>query len=118
MLIRLGLEPVFGALTVSVVLLALTFSQHSSLLKSDEEKSLTEPPLKDVKNKDQKPAWLNSTVIFLGAMCFVAFLSEGAMLDWGALLLHDYKGVDKALSGLGYAFSRLPWLLCACLATK
>jgi MFS family permease len=43
-------------------------------------------------------------VLFLGVMCFVVFLTEGAVLDWSALLLRDFKGVDQALSGMGYAF--------------
>ncbi len=104
LLIKIGLEPVFGAITVSVCLLVLMFSQQSSLLNGDEEKALTQPAGNETKIKNNRPAWLHGTVLFLGAMCFIAFLSEGAMLDWGALLLHDYKGVDMALSGLGYAF--------------
>jgi MFS family permease len=36
-------------------------------------------------------------------MCFVAFLSEGAVLDWSAVFLRDNKGVDKAMAGVGYA---------------
>lgn len=104
LLIKSGLNPVLGAVIVSVCLLVLTFSQYSALLKGTEEKSLTAPVDHNTSGKKQRSAWLNRAVIFLGLMCFVAFLSEGAMLDWGALLLHDYKGVDKALSGLGYAF--------------
>ncbi|WP_345952120.1 MFS transporter [Mucilaginibacter sp. PAMB04274] len=51
----------------------------------------------------EKSAWSNHLVWFLGAMCFVAFLSEGAILDWGALFLRDNKGMDKAFAGAGYA---------------
>jgi MFS family permease len=39
----------------------------------------------------------------MGLMCFIVFLSEGAMLDWSAVFLTENRGVDVALAGLGYA---------------
>lgn len=42
-------------------------------------------------------------VLFIGALCFVAFLAEGAMLDWGAVFLTSAHGVEAAYAGLGYA---------------
>jgi MFS family permease len=36
-------------------------------------------------------------------MCFIAFSSEGAVLDWGALLLRDSKNVEGEYAGLGFA---------------
>jgi predicted MFS family arabinose efflux permease len=45
-------------------------------------------------------------VLFIGLMCFVAFLAEGAMLDWSAVFLTTVRGVEPSLAGLGYvAFS-------------
>jgi predicted MFS family arabinose efflux permease len=41
-------------------------------------------------------------VLFLGVLCFVAFLAEGAMLDWSAVFLIS-RGVEPARAGLGYA---------------
>ncbi|MET0285972.1 MAG: MFS transporter [Polyangiales bacterium] len=41
-------------------------------------------------------------VLFLGVLCFIAFLAEGAMLDWSAVFLIS-RGVDPARAGLGYA---------------
>lgn len=102
-LIKIGINPVTGATLISIGLLILTFTQQSALLPHSKEKSLSQAEQSSDTAKVGS-AWLNSAVLFLGLMCFIAFLSEGAMLDWGALLLHDYKGVDKALSGLGYAF--------------
>lgn len=43
-------------------------------------------------------AWL------LGLLCFVSFLAEGAMLDWSAVFLRDFRGVPPASAGFGYAF--------------
>lgn len=42
-------------------------------------------------------------VLLLGALCFISFLAEGAVLDWSALFLRDLRGVDVALAGIGYA---------------
>ncbi|MBA1194725.1 MAG: hypothetical protein K0S77_1575 [Pseudomonas sp.] len=42
-------------------------------------------------------------VLTLGVLILICFLSEGAMLDWGAVLLTQEKQVDVSLSGVGYA---------------
>jgi MFS family permease len=42
-------------------------------------------------------------VILIGALAFVAFLTEGAILDWSALLLTGSFGVPAAQAGIGYA---------------
>jgi MFS family permease len=42
-------------------------------------------------------------VLFIGALCFVAFLAEGAMLDWSAVFLTSVRGVETEYAGLGYA---------------
>jgi MFS family permease len=101
--IKLGLSPVVGASLVSAGMLVLVFNQHGSLLNKDKELSLNKPSITN-NEQSKKPTWLNGSVLFLGIMCFVVFLTEGAVLDWSALLLRDFKGVDRALSGMGYAF--------------
>lgn len=42
-------------------------------------------------------AWL------LGLLCFASFLAEGAMLDWSAVFLRDFRGVPAVSAGFGYA---------------
>lgn len=42
-------------------------------------------------------------VIVLGLLAFVAFLTEGAMLDWSSLFLIHERGVPAATAGIGYA---------------
>ncbi|RYY73149.1 MAG: MFS transporter [Gammaproteobacteria bacterium] len=44
----------------------------------------------------------HGAVIFIGILCFIIFLAEGAMLDWSALLLTS-GGLSAAQGGLGYA---------------
>lgn len=42
-------------------------------------------------------------VAFLGLLCFILFLAEGAVLDWGALLLLQSPQMPATWAGLGYA---------------
>jgi MFS family permease len=42
-------------------------------------------------------------VLLVGALCFVVYLAEGAILDWSALYLTQDKYLETALGGLGYA---------------
>ncbi|KRE95012.1 MFS transporter [Frateuria sp. Soil773] len=42
-------------------------------------------------------------VLVLGLLCFASFLAEGAMLDWSAVLLRDFRGFAPASAGIGYA---------------
>ena len=39
----------------------------------------------------------------LGALCFVSFLAEGAILDWSAVLLRLWREAAPATAALGYA---------------
>lgn len=45
----------------------------------------------------------HGAVIFIGVLCFIVFLAEGAMLDWSALFLTGARGLDAGRGGLGYA---------------
>ena len=45
----------------------------------------------------------HGTVLFLGALCFIVFLAEGAVLDWSAVFLTTLRGMAPSHSGWGYA---------------
>ncbi|MDB5765286.1 MAG: putative rane protein [Collimonas fungivorans] len=45
----------------------------------------------------------HGAVIFIGVLCFIVFLVEGAILDWSALFLTASRGLDASQGGLGYA---------------
>lgn len=114
LLIELGLQPLMAAICISVLLVAIVSMQWKHLMDAQTEKAVTAHFSKltaaDAGEKTAKKtggankgAWLNGPLIFLGLMCFAAFLSEGAMLDWSAIFLREDKGMDKALAGVGYA---------------
>lgn len=43
-------------------------------------------------------------IYLLGLMAMFLFVSEGAVLDWGALYMNQERGADLAVAGLAYAF--------------
>ena len=45
----------------------------------------------------------HGVVLFIGVLCFIVFLAEGAMLDWSAVFLSAEKHIGEAYAGLGYA---------------
>jgi MFS family permease len=45
----------------------------------------------------------HGVVLFIGALCFIAFLTEGAVLDWSGVFLNSVRGVATSYAGLGYA---------------
>ncbi|MGH7244091.1 MAG: MFS transporter [Phycisphaerales bacterium] len=47
-------------------------------------------------------AWPHGRVIVLGCCCFVLFLAEGSVLEWGAVFLNTVRGMDKANAGVGF----------------
>lgn len=59
---------------------------------------------RDTKSKQGDPMLVlpRGWVIFLGLLCFVMFMTEGAMLDWSALFLTSERGVSAHHAGMGY----------------
>lgn len=45
----------------------------------------------------------HGVVLLIGALCAAAFLVEGAVLDWSAILLSSSRGLAVAQAGIGYA---------------
>lgn len=41
-------------------------------------------------------------VLFIGVLCLIVFLAEGAVLDWSGVFLTENLSVEKARAGLGY----------------
>ena len=56
-------------------------------------------------SKSDGPAFAipHGIVLFIGALCFIVFLTEGALLDWSAVFLTSVRGMDASQAGLGYA---------------
>ncbi|WP_095059179.1 MULTISPECIES: MFS transporter [unclassified Pseudomonas] len=90
-LLGLGLSPLNATLVVNVVLLIALAKAVPHMLPYGSESS--------------GPAFAvpHGIVLFIGGMCFIVFLAEGAALDWSAVFLAQERGIDTAYAGLGYA---------------
>jgi predicted MFS family arabinose efflux permease len=97
LLIGAGLTPFVVTLVVSALLVFLLVLAWSGLLPYG--------------NRDAGEAPLfvlpRGFVIFLGTLCFLVFLAEGAMLDWSAVFLVSVHGLDPASAGFGYSMFAL-----------
>jgi len=102
-LMKFGLEPIIAAVSIAILLIVIVISQYRSLLDRDMEMQAIQKYSSASDSSENSSSWLNSSVLFLGAMCFIIFLSEGAMLDWSAIFLVENRGIDTELSGIGYA---------------
>ncbi len=90
-LLGLGLSPLQATLVVIVIMAA-------ALLKAG-------PHLLPYGSESSGPAFAvpHGVVLFIGCLCFIVFLAEGAVLDWSAVFLSAERGLDEAYAGLGYA---------------
>ncbi|AMB86128.1 MFS transporter [Pseudomonas agarici] len=90
-LLGLGLSPLVATGVVVVLLILALLKAAPHLLPHGGESS--------------GPAFAvpHGVVLFIGLLCFVVFLAEGAMLDWSAVFLSAEHQVPDAYAGLGYA---------------
>jgi predicted MFS family arabinose efflux permease len=60
----------------------------------------------------------HGVVLFIGVLCFVAFLAEGSVLDWSAVFLTSVRGMGAAYAGLGYAMFSLAMTVCRLMGDR
>jgi MFS family permease len=90
-LLTLGLPPVAIGIGVAVVALALLAAAWPHLLPYG--------------GHSGGPLFVRPRgfVLFVGLLCFVMFLTEGAVLDWSAVFLVAVRDVPATVAGIGYA---------------
>jgi predicted MFS family arabinose efflux permease len=93
-LLAIGVPLAVAAAFIAAMLIALVLWLRSGLL---DDGPVTETAEKAAFGMPHALAWL------LGLMCFASFLAEGAMLDWSAVFLRDFRGFAAASAGFGYA---------------
>ena len=47
--------------------------------------------------------YTHPTVLLIGLMCFIMFMTEGSMLDWSGVFLNSERGVSLEHAGYGFA---------------
>ncbi|WP_125720090.1 MFS transporter [Flavobacterium ustbae] len=104
LLIKTGLEPLHAAVFIAVLVLLTVAFQYRKLFDASSERQTASTHSEEKESvSGGKFAWMNRGVLFLGMLCFIVFMSEGAMLDWSALFLHENRGMDESRAGIGYA---------------
>jgi predicted MFS family arabinose efflux permease len=90
-LLGIGASPFVATLCVAAGIIAALAAAASHLLPYGGQ------------NEGPVFALPHGVVLFIGCLCFIAFLTEGAMLDWSAVFLTSVRGIDKNYGGLSYA---------------
>ena len=90
-LLTLGLHPLIAALCIVATVLGALYKAAPAFLTYGTERG---GPMFAVPR---------GIVLFLGALCFIVFLTEGAILDWSAVFLVSSRGLEPSIAGLGYA---------------
>jgi len=90
-LLSLGMTPWNATLTVAAAIAVLL--------------ALSAPYYLPYGGRSSGPAFAlaKGVVLFIGVLCFILFLTEGAVLDWSAVFLTDVRGMSPVHAGLGYA---------------
>ncbi len=86
-----GASPLAATLCIAAIIAALLLAFGPHLLRYGGEE------------KAPSFALPHGVVPLVGALCFIVFLAEGAMLDWSAVILTSLHGMSPAHAGLGYA---------------
>src|SRR5262249_16408447 len=62
-------------------------------------------PRVDDEESEQAPLFVmpHGFVLYVGLLCFLCFMAEGAVLDWSAVLLKSSRAASPSLGGLGFA---------------
>ncbi len=93
LLLWLGSGPLGACLAIVLLVALLLWRASPDLLHEPEAREGGAPAF----------ALPHGAVIFIGALCFIVFLAEGAMLDWSAVYLTAQLGLEEGRAGLGYA---------------
>lgn len=96
LLLHLGMAIETCAVVLPAAMLVLVALEFQGLV----------PDVRDVPSTDAKNGRRlvpPIAVVVIGLMTLALYLSEGAVLDWGAVFLHEARGLDLATAALGYA---------------
>ena len=105
-LLGIGASPLGAALCIVAVIVVAVTSAASHLLPYG------------TKSAGPIFALPRGVVLFIGALCFITFLTEGAMLDWSAVFLTSVRGLEASYAGLGYALFSLAMTICRLLGDR
>lgn len=103
-LLAVGLSPLMSTLSVVMILLVIGGVAIPSCLTSFEQDEKPHEYTTQAPKKFYRP---DGIILLIGMMCFIAFLSEGAAMDWGGIYLTSKYQLNPAFAGLAYTFFAL-----------
>jgi predicted MFS family arabinose efflux permease len=92
-LLAVGLSIAQASWVIAVAMAIVVALQGRALL----------PHEQDASPQSTRFVLAHGRLLLLGILCALAFLGEGAVLDWSAVFLRFSRGVGEAAGGLGYA---------------
>jgi fucose permease len=99
-LLSVGVNPLMSALVICSLLIVIgLIAVPQSLTKVEQEKVAE---IKEAKRFSQKLP--SPTILLIGVVCFIAFLSEGSAMDWSGIYLVSEYQIKPAFAGLAYTF--------------
>ncbi len=115
-LLAVGVSPLVSALAISALLLLIAIMAVPACLTEIEPEAVSNEEANKQEASKSQPVSLptskhklkfklpNPTILLIGVMCFIAFLSEGAAMDWSGIYLTSKYQVTATYAGLAYAF--------------
>jgi predicted MFS family arabinose efflux permease len=95
LLLHLGISPLACAIDVSALLVLLIATQAESLNP--------DPPVEAYTAAHARRGLAPLPVLFVGLMTLALYLSEGSIVDWGAVFFREVRGYSASTAALGYA---------------
>jgi fucose permease len=95
LLLRLGFSPLACAIDVSAALILLIATQAEGLR--------ADLPAVSARASHTRRGIPPMPVLFVGLMTLALYLSEGSIVDWGAVYFHELRGYSASTAALGYA---------------
>ena len=97
-MLSFGWAAVIGALVVSAVIAMIILIAIPFCLTAQVENEQTQQD-----QKQQGSVRPSFSIILIGLICFIAFLSEGAAMDWSGIYLTEHFKVQQQHAGLAYS---------------
>ncbi|XID75292.1 MFS transporter [Alkanindiges sp. WGS2144] len=103
-LLAAGVSPLVSAVVISLVLLAIALIALPACLTHIEQSRTEQEEPNSVAQQITHRKIPDPIIFMIGAMCFIAFLSEGAAADWSGIYLTSKYQVSATYAGLAYVF--------------
>lgn len=98
-LLTIGLPLLPSAIVVMAVLMLLGIFGFKGLYGKDESEPQQEKKEKSSKGK----TFFHPLVLTFGVLCYIMFMTEGSIMDWSGVFLNEFRGVELAHAGYGFA---------------